>query len=156
MHKLIFFVTLFLFSFSSHAINMMGRTGLGFSSQLKGDLTGLSFKFQKTRDIAYGAIVAINSDDNNVDYGLGGKMYKLIFDEPHLNFFASGLLAALRTNDESGFQVDGTMGSEFHIPGIESIGFSFEFGFSINRLNSSTNIETVGYNFLSAAVHFYL
>lgn len=145
-----------LISSQTFAINMLGRIGIGYSSQFIGNLHALSFKVQKSKDMAYGAMVAIDGNDNSVDYGLGGKLYRTIFDEPHLNFYAAGLVAALRRNDQSGFQVDGTLGSEFHIPGIESIGFSFEFGISINKLNSSTSVSTVGYNFLNAAIHFYL
>jgi hypothetical protein len=147
---------LLILSTKSYAYSLIGRTGIGFSNQLKGDISTLSFKMQKSRDFAYGAIAGIKANDEVTDYGLGAKFYKNIFDEPHLNFYAAGMAALLQVNDQSGFQIDGTLGSEFHLPGIESLGFSFEFGISLNKLNSSTNVETVGYNFFNAAIHFYL
>ena len=72
----------------------------------------------------------------------------------------AGFLAALsevvNNQTESGFQIDGTFGSEFHFAGIESLGFSMEFGISVNTLGSDTDISTMGSSFLKAAVHFYL
>ncbi|MCB9092808.1 MAG: hypothetical protein H6621_04105 [Halobacteriovoraceae bacterium] len=156
MRKILLILTLSTLSTASFAVNMMGRTGIGYSNQLISDLDALSFKVQKSRDLAYGALLAIDGDDENIDYGLGVKIYKYIFDEPQLNFYGAALIGLIQRDDESGFQVDGTLGSEFHIPGIESVGFSFEFGISVNKLDSSTRVQTVGYNFFSAAVHFYL
>lgn len=157
MRKYIVLLTLIVFSSSSaYAINLIGRTGIGYSNQFVSDLDAISFKFQRSRDLAYGAMLAVDGDSDYVNYGIGLKLFKYIFDEPHLNFYAAGLLGLLEKDDESGYQFDGTLGSEFHVPGIESIGFSFEFGFSVNKLGDSTNVQTVGYNFFSAAVHFYL
>ncbi len=72
----------------------------------------------------------------------------------------AGTLASLSYEDndkaKSGYQVDGTFGTEFHIEGIESIGFSFEFGVSYNHGPNGRSFETLGNNFLKSAVHFYL
>jgi hypothetical protein len=48
-----------------------------------------------------------------------------------------------------------TLGTEFSFEGLESIGFSFEFGISINKLDD-VRIQTTGNNFVTAGVHFYL
>jgi hypothetical protein len=135
---------------------MSGRLGLGLSNQLASNMSAISFKIQQTESSAFGGLVALDSNSDTTDYGLGLKGYRLLFDEPHLNFYASGLVAALKKNDQSGYQLDGTLGSEFYIPGLESIGFSFEFGLSINKVNDVRRIETVGYEFINAAIHFYL
>lgn len=136
----------------AHAINLMGRLGVGATSQLASGQPALSIKVQNQRDSAWGGILALNSNSNSTDFGVGPKFYRLLFDEPHLNFYASLFAGYLRKNDKSGHQVDGTMGSEFHIPGIESVGMSLEAGLSWNKVNSITSVETVAL----AAVHFYL
>ena len=57
--------------------------------------------------------------------------------------------------DATGFQLDLTMGSEFNFAGLDSIGFSFEFGVSVYQLTDFI-FETVGNNFIVAGIHFYL
>ena len=57
--------------------------------------------------------------------------------------------------DESGFQFDLTFGSEFHFTGLNSLGFSFEFGISMNKMDTFI-VETVGHHFITAGIHFYL
>lgn len=140
----------------SYALNLIGRMGIGMSNQLISDISSISFKVHRSRKTAMGAVIGIDANSDSMDYGAGLKIYRLIFDEPHLNFFGSGLIALINVDDKSGYQGDLTLGTEFHIPGIESIGFSFEFGVSINKLDDSTHFQTVGYNFIVAGVHFYI
>jgi hypothetical protein len=158
MLKKFIFVTGFvlLMTQNSFALNLIGRMGVGMTNQLVADITAISFKVHRSRSLSMGALIGIDANSDSVDYGAGLKMYKMIFEEPHLNFFGGGMLALINVDDESGYQVDLTLGSEFHLPGVESIGFSFEFGVSINKLDDSTHFQTVGYNFIVAAVHFYI
>lgn len=148
---------LFIFNISSvYSLNLTGRLGMGMSNQLANGLPAISFKVQNSASSGYGGLIALDSNTDNTDYGIGLKGYRLLFDEPHLNFYFSGMGALLKKNDQSGYQIDGTMGSEFHIPGIESIGFSFEFGLSFNKVENKRHFETAGYQFVTAGVHFYL
>ena len=110
-----------------------------------------------------GALLGFKSDEDQTLYGAVLKLYRIIFDEPQLNFYLAGLLASenyvnSKNKVESGFQVDGTLGSEFHFSGLESLGFSLEFGLSVRKADDQggTSFQTLGDNFLKAAVHFYL
>src|SRR5690606_5929789 len=113
-----------------------------------------------SKTTAFGGMLGFKSDKDHSLYGAAVKAYRLIFDEPQLNFYLAGTFAALNFPDgsstKSGWQFDGTMGSEFHFAGLESLGFSFEFGFSVNDAGNGTTFETLGQNFLKAAIHFYL
>lgn len=149
-------ILLLFYSSTTSALNLTGRLGMGMSNQFAHDLPAISFKVQNSNSSAYGGMIALDSNSNNTDYGIGLKGYRILFDEPHLNFYFAGLVGLLKKNDISGYQIDGTMGSEFHIPGLESIGFSFEFGLSFNKVNDVRHFETSGYHFVAAAVHFYL
>lgn len=131
------------------------------SNQLNNDLTAISLKMQTARTMGIGALFGLKSDEDHTLYGAGLRFYRLLFDEPQLNFYLAGTVASLSyLNDKdevkSGYQVDGTLGTEFHFTGLESIGFSFEFGVSVNDTGKGTTLETLGNNFLKAAVHFYL
>lgn len=158
--RLLFVVLFGLISLDASAMNKRGRLGIGLSDQLINELPALSLKIQQNRYFALGGLLGFRSDENATTYGAGLKLYRVIFEEERLNFFMSGTFATLAFEaDEkarSGYQLDGTLGTEFHLEGIESIGFSFEFGVSYNRGPQGRAFETLGNNFLKAAVHFYL
>lgn len=159
-HRILLIITVLVICTSAHAISMLGRTGLGFTNQLQNDYSALSFKIQKSRNSALGVLLGIKSDSNDTNYAIGLKAFRLIYDEPLLNFYMSALGAYMTNNtttsDDSGFQIDGTLGTEFFFSGLESIGFSLEFGLSLHKSNGNTTFETVGYDVIKAAVHFYL
>ncbi len=146
------------------ATDLRGRMGVGFSNQLANDLPAISLKIQQSKTFALGGLVGFKSDEDNTLYGAGIRFYRIIFDEPQLNFYLAGLLATqnyvdpVKDKTKSGYQIDGTMGTEFHFSGIESIGFSFEFGISARNTDpeGGSSFQTLGDNFLKAAVHFYL
>lgn len=159
----LYFITCFLILLSipsAHAYSLLGRMGMGYSSQLVNELPALSFKVQRSRNSALAALVGIRSDSDATNYGFAAKVYRIIYDEPQLNFYMAGLFGYITNNtatsDDNGFQADGTLGAEFFLQGLESIGFSFEFGVSLNKYDNGTTLETTGYNFLVAGIHFYI
>lgn len=161
--KQIFIIILFVLSSHAFSADLRGRLGVGASNQLANGIPAISLKIQQNKTFAIGGLVGFKSNEDNTLYGAGIKFYRIIFDEPQLNFYMAGLVASQNYLNEdekvkSGFQVDGTMGAEFHLSGIESIGFSFEFGLSARNANKEggTSFETLGDQFVKAAVHFYL
>ena len=144
---------------SAQGMDRRGRLGAGFSNQLKNGIPAISFKLQKSRSFAFGGIFGLNSDASSGGTGGGLKLYRNIFDEPQLNFYASSLIGFISqkrsSGDQSGFQVDLTMGSEFSFAGLSSLGFSVEFGVSLNKVDEFI-VETVGDHFVVAGAHFYL
>lgn len=145
------------------AADLRGRMGIGASNQLANDVPAISLKIQQSKTFALGGLVGFKSDQDHTIYGAGVKFYRIIFDEPQLNFYMAGLLATLNYLDEekdkvkSGYQVDGTFGTEFHFQGLESIGFSFEFGLSARQSDEKgSTFQTLGDQFIKAGVHFYL
>jgi len=151
---------LLLCSTSVFAIDNVGRLGVGMTNQLINGIPAFSMRIQRSPTFAMGAMGGIRFGGNDNAYGAGLKFYRIIFDEPNLNFFMAGMGAIVNEEingtSETGFQVDGTFGSEFFFRGLESIGFSFEFGLSVNKLGNDTIFETTASNFIVAGVHFYL
>jgi hypothetical protein len=141
-------------------LDRRGRLGVGLSNQLKTDQPSLSLKLQQSQSFSLGALFSANTADDG-GLGVGVKMHRNFFQEPHLVFYGALMAAYLsdkRGNsfvDVSGFQVDLTFGSEFHFQGLQSVGFHFDFGVSLNKLDDFT-FETVGSQFLVMGVHFYL
>ncbi|MBP9681517.1 MAG: hypothetical protein KBD76_08940 [Bacteriovorax sp.] len=153
------FFVFFTLSSSSFALDKIGRMGVGMTNQLKNDFPAISIKMQKNRSFALGSIIGFSSDKTNGGYGVGLKLYRNIFDEPQLNFYFATMGALLsnkmNTSTYSGFQFDLSFGSEFHFVGLNSLGFSFEFGASAFRKREFA-FQTLGNNFVVSAIHFYL
>lgn len=158
-HSFLLSFFILIFCSSSYGMDQRGRLGVGVTQQLKNDLPAISFKLQKSESFAMGGVLGISTSDEKGGYGAGLKFYRIMFDEPQLNFYSSVMGAMIKkqttSKEESGFQFDFTLGSEFSFTGLPSLGFSFEFGVSLNKLNDFV-VETVGYQFVVAAVHFYL
>jgi hypothetical protein len=161
IQKVLLILAILLPSIAS-ASDLRGRLGVGFTNQLANDIPAVSLKVQQTKTFSVGALLGFKSDQDNTIYGAGIKLYRIIFDEPQLNFYLAGLLAAENYVNQKnevvgGYQMDGTLGSEFHFQGLESLGFSLEFGVSVrNADESGTSFQTLGDSLVKAAVHFYL
>jgi hypothetical protein len=163
MKKLIFLVvSIILFSVTANAAPLIGRLGIGMANHLESGMDLVSFKIQRSRSSAMGGHFGMDSSADGVLYALGGKLYKYIYEEPQLNFY-SAIAGTLYTyqnntsgNTDQGYQFDGTFGSEFHFQGLESIGFSFEFGIGFSKYQEETHLKTIGHNTIRSAVHFYL
>lgn len=161
MNKFLILITLFTFSHQSHALSLMGRLGLGTNNQFVNNMQTISLKVQRTRAVALGAMIGLNSNSDSTNYALGGKVFRIIYDEPQLNFYSSamlGLFSYQSATDSTltGYQADVGLGTEFSFQGLESIGFSFEFGLSYSRYNQKNYFQTTGHNIVTSAVHFYL
>ena len=156
---LLSFIALLFFISNANAVDRRGRLGVGFSNQLKSDIPAVSFKLQRSQAFALGGQIGYNNDEADGGHGAALKLYRNIFQEPQLVFYGSvlGGIIEKKTNSvaESGFQFDFALGSEFSFTGLNSIGFSFEFGISMNKLDDFI-IETIGNNFVVSQVHFYL
>src|SRR5690606_9056558 len=99
-------------------------------------------------------------EDTNGGHAAGIKLYRNLFEEPNLHFYSSLMIALVGDKvggrDYSGFQADLTLGSELSFTVLESLGFSFEFGASVNNVYDETVVKSAGYHFLAAGIHFYL
>ena len=114
----------------------------------------------QSKSLGIGGLIGMSTSDTDGGHTAGLKLYRLFFQEPQLNFYGSVLGALVKkstggSDDGSGFQVDITLGTEFSFSGLSSLGFSFEFGVSMNKINDFV-LETVGYHFMTSSIHFYL
>lgn len=144
-----------------HAMNLSGRLGVGLSNQVVTGIDTLSFKLQRNRSTALGALLGLDSSSDASNYALGLKGYKLIYDEPQLNFYSAltGIFFTFQNDEDDtkdGYQIEAALGTEFSFQGLESIGFSFEFGVGVIKDQGASTVRTIGHNVLVSAVHFYL
>jgi hypothetical protein len=142
------------------ARDLQGRVGLGYNAQFANSWVdtrtpGVSLKYALSRDIAAEAIVGMRTaEPTNSVTAL--KFFKNVFLETNLNFyfvFGAGIVGA---NTKTGAEFLGGLGAEFFIPGLESLGISFEAGGSLhNLLGTGFSFRTFGASFLDAGMRFY-
>lgn len=161
--KLLSFLLVLCSVQSAFAMNLVGRLGIGYSNQVVTGIDTLSVKLQRNRANGFGALLGVDSSSDASNYALGLKAYRVIYDEPQLNFYSafSGIFFTYQDPDDldetkNGYQIEGAFGTEFSFQGLESIGFSFEFGLGMNKYNGSANVGTVGHGIMTSAIHFYL
>jgi len=161
---LILFVTpLFLYTLaipSAEARDLQGRLGLGYNAQFanyresNNSVPAIAAKYAITKDIAIEGVfgIATTSPGNSV---IGVKFFKNLFFENNMNFY--GMLAAglVTANNQSGSDLLGGFGAEFFIPGLESLGISFEVGGELTNITGSMVFRTMGASFLNAGMRFY-
>ncbi|RYZ61012.1 MAG: hypothetical protein EOP09_20450 [Proteobacteria bacterium] len=158
----VFFITLgvlLLWAQSASARDLHGRIGLGYNAQFANQRTGsgvpgLGIKYAMTRDLALEGIIGAETGSGSQST-FGAKLFKNVFFENNLNFYAFFAGAALKSGNRSGYDIQAGFGSEFFIPGIDSIGMSFEVGGEATNISGSTVVRTLGLSFLHAGMRFY-
>jgi hypothetical protein len=157
LYKIVLFGSILLNSAmhgNSFARELHGRIGLGYNSQYSASIPGISVKYGLTKDLHLNGVLGFaTSSPAQTLFALKGLQN--IFTEVNLNFY--GLLGAayISGNARSSYEVLGGFGSEFFIPGLESLGFSVELGLSLTNISGSTVLKTMGAHFLNAGIHFY-
>jgi len=161
MKSLLYSILLLCFTQNSYATSLIGRLGIGTTNQVATGISAISMKLQRNRKFGIGGIFGVDSSTDSSTYAIGAKTYHLIYDEPQLNFYSSFTAIMFTYNDtagdtKNGYQAEGSFGSEFSFQGLESVGFSFEFGLGLIKNSDGSSFKTVGHHMLQSAVHFYL
>lgn len=145
---------------SAEARDLQGRLGLGYNAQFANfresgnSVPAIAAKYAITKDIAIEGVfgVATTSPGNSV---IGAKFFKNLFFENNLNFYGMLAAALVTANNQSGSDLQGGFGAEFFIPGLESLGISFEVGGQLTNITGSMVFRTMGASFLNAGMRFY-
>jgi hypothetical protein len=144
---------------SAQAKNMSNRLGVGYKNQFSTDLPGVALEYYPGAALGLSAIIAVDTQKDASKFGLMGKIHRIVFEEDNLNFYmGAGLGLLSRENNgknDSGFELLGFSGAEFFFPGLENLGFSFEFGVGVTSISSQVRFRTFGDSPLRAGMTFY-
>lgn len=167
MRRIFLVLTLAFACFSlqstAHSKELFGRIGLGYNAQFAqmnaiNTAPGLSIKYGLNPRTMIEAIGGYYS-------GTGGsgvaalKFMQTLHSESYMNFyfvFGGGLVSV---PTKSGVEFLGGFGTEFFIPGVDSVGITFEAGLDFENVTSSSGsliLKTFGASFINAGMHFYL
>ncbi|HRK02382.1 MAG TPA: hypothetical protein PLH57_06915, partial [Oligoflexia bacterium] len=149
-----FLVLANLLATSVLAKDLRSRLGIGFVDQYSNGVPALSAKYGLTKDLHIATALGFSTADR-ADVVFSGKIFKNIFFETNLNFYSALALAYLKHDERSGIEILGVLGAEFFIPGVDSLGLSFETGVSGSNITNTFVLKTIGFTFLHAGMHFY-
>lgn len=159
----IFTVLLLVFlSSTAHSKELFGRIGLGYNAQfgqasVTNSVPGISMKYGINPHTMIEIIGGFYSGSGGT--GVAAlKFMQTMHSESYVNFyylFGGGFVSAAA---RSGTEWLGGFGAEFFIPGMDSVGISFEAGLDFENVSSASGtmiLKTFGASFLNAGMHFY-
>ena len=157
---LCFFFSL-LWSAHSEAKELYGRLGIGYNAQfsqtsLTNGVPAISLKYGIAPRSMLEMIGGFYSGKNGSGVAALKYMYTL-HSESFANFYFLAGGGLVSSQGKNGSEFLGGFGGEFFIPGVDSVGISFETGMAIENLTSDSFVlKTFGISFINAGMHFYL
>ncbi len=150
------------------AKDLSNRLGIGYTRQLSVDLPSITVQYYPKSNLGISMALGVDAQEDISKFGFMAKAYRIVFVEQHMNFYfgggagifsqeSPGFSAGSKAGDnESGFALSAYGGGEFFIPGLDSLGFSFEFGVGVVSLSSHVRFRTLGTHPIRAGIIFYL
>jgi hypothetical protein len=163
MHRFLLPILMLVLSSTSEAREMFGRIGLGYNAQFaQASATdpgapGVSFKYGFNPRTMLELIGGYRSGSESS--GVAAlKLMQTMHSESYLNFYFLVGFGVVSLSSSSGTELISGFGTEFFLPGLESIGISFEAGLDFENYSASSNsyiLKTFGASFLNAGMHYY-
>ena len=153
---------LLAFGFEAQSKELFGRIGLGYNAQFaqsstSGGTAGVSLKYGLNPRTMLELVGGFSGGSSGS--GVAAlKLMQTMHSESYVNFYflVGGGYVSIATT--SGIVFLGGFGTEFFIPGVDSVGISFEGGLDFNNFSSASGslvLKTFGASFLNAGMHFY-
>lgn len=143
----------------AEAKDLTSRLGLGFKDQSSVGLPSIALQYWPGSELGLSASIGLDTQTSNSRFSAIAKIYRVIFPEDNLNFYmgaGAGVLSVETAgNNQSGFELMGFAGVEVFIPGLDSVGWSFEAGTAITSISSGTRFRTFGDSPIKAGAIFY-
>jgi hypothetical protein len=151
---------------SAEAKSLVNRLGIGYKNQFAVDVPALAAQYYASEDTAFNAALGVQSGQNNSKFGLMVRVNHVVFPEEHMNFYLGAGAGLYNSNvtsstlpnggtSDSGYELQGFVGSEFFLPGLESLAFYFEAGVGIVSGSNGVIFRTFGQSPLQAGMMFY-
>lgn len=143
----------------AHSKELTNRLGVGFSNQFSEALPSATVRYYPSDKTGVSAALGVDTKDGNSRFGFMAKMYRILFKEDNMNFYigAGASLLSFEVDDSSdtGFGLSGFGGVEYFLPGLESVGISFEMGVGVVSVSSEVRFRTIADHPFKAGMVFY-
>jgi len=149
-----------MLSTSAFAKDLSQRLGVGYSNQwgISQDMPSIAVRYFPNQQYGIQGSLGVDTQKDSNRFGLSGKFIKIVFREDNMNFYVAanaGVVSQQQGSTSTGIDAAGTFGGEFFLPGLESLGFSFEAGVGITSIASGVRFRTIGDSPLRAGMFFY-
>ncbi len=157
---IIFIVTQLVTSPECVARDLHGRLGLGYNgqfavSQSQNGVPAISVRYGLTSRTQVELIAGFYSGTNGSGI-TAAKLMQTIHPETYMNFYYLIGGGAVNSGTHSGSEWIGGFGTEFFIPGVDSVGIAFEAGLDYENITSTSFVlKTFGLSFYNVGMHFY-
>lgn len=160
---LLSFSIILLLSLNSHGADLLHKIGVGYQNT---KIPALSTRYYFKPSLSVTISTGFTTQADHAQFLLEGKIQKVLFHEKYLNFFVGaglGLINEKIKNNappfsdikNNGFRVQGTIGAEFFLVNLPSLGFIFETGLSLQSKSGNIQVETLAYIPFNAGIYFY-
>lgn len=149
----------------AEAKDLTNRLGIGYSDQFSESLPSISVRYWPDPKLGVGAALGVDTEDDRSRFGFMARLYRIIFTEDNMNFYmgtGAGLISvekakanSTKTDNDSGFELNGFFGGEFFLPGLDSLGIAFEAGVGVTSISSEVRFRTIGDSPIKAGMTFY-
>lgn len=146
-------------AFTANAKDLTHRLGVGYKNQFYMNAPAVAMQYYPNPSFGLSGAIAVDTTKNDSKFGLMAKLYRIVFAEKQMNFYMGGgagmLSDEVAGKNNSGFELNAFVGGEFFIPGLDSLGFSFESGVGVVSMSNGSQFRTYGDSPLRAGIVFY-
>lgn len=161
--KKYFIVIIVIFSVNpnSHAVDLLHKIGVGYQNT---GIPALSTRYYFQPSLSLTISTGFTTQVEHAQFLLEGKIQKILFQEKYLNFFIGAALGLINEKiknsnateiKNNGFRAQGTLGAEFFLVNLPSLGFIFETGLSLQSKSGNIQVETLTHVPFKAGIYFY-
>jgi hypothetical protein len=151
-----------VFASLGHSKELASRLGVGFRDNNHFSLPSVAAFYYPNSDYGIVGAIGIDTEKDAAKTGFQIGVRRIIFKEENMNFFMGGNLAFLNkevvdagaTSTKSGFELQGVVGGEFFLAGLDSLSFNFETGIAMSSVDK-TRFRTLAMDPFKAGIVFY-
>jgi hypothetical protein len=151
-----------MFAGVAQAKELTNRLGVGVKSHATLDLPELAIVYNPSSEIQVTGGLGVDTQKDQSKFAVNAGIRRIVFKEEHMNFYMGGTLGLVNweeadgvgTNKQSGFELDAVFGGEFFLPGLDSLGFTFEGGAGVISADD-VRFRTIADSPFRAGIIFY-
>jgi hypothetical protein len=161
-YRLVFAAILMASPFVASGKELASRLGVGYRNNLHFELPSVAAFYYPNSDYGIIGAIGIDTEKDAAKTGFQVGIRRIIFKEENMNFFMGANAALLNreviengaTTTKSGFELQGVVGGEFFLSGLDSLGFNFEVGVGMSSVDK-TRFRTIGADPFRGGLVFY-
>jgi hypothetical protein len=148
--------------FMASGKELASRLGVGYRNNYHFELPSVAAFYYPNSDYGIIGAIGIDTEKDSAKTAFQVGIRRIIFKEENMNFFMGANAALLNreviensaTTSKSGFELQGVVGGEFFLSGLDSLGFNFEIGIAMSSVDK-TRFRTVGADPFHGGIVFY-